>query len=137
MSQTALNYLQTVIKRERSKNGQGRNSSNESSNKGTVIGNRPMNSDLANHLHFSTLQLSEVKKEGSFLDDPRSPPNQLFSACTEKNILSRSKSHKKRSSVDWTSSKKEVSGLPIKHVPMITSDCSSSKLGSLRRPQQP
>lgn len=65
-----------------------------------------LNKDLTNHLHFSTLQLSEVKKDGSFLDEAKSP-NNLFSACTtENNLLSRSKSHHKRPSADWTSNKK-------------------------------
>lgn len=74
-----------------------------------------------NHHHFSTLQLSEVKKDSSFLDDPRSPP-QLFSAGTvEQNLLSRSKSHQKRISADWTSSKKD------KPVPKPAADYSSQK----------
>jgi hypothetical protein len=75
MSQTALNYLHTVIKREKSKNGQRRESSGEIDSKEMTIfpNGKTMNNDLVNHLHFSTLQLSEVKKDGSFLDDPRSP----------------------------------------------------------------
>jgi len=53
-----------------------------------------INSDLNQTLHFSTLQLSEVKKENvcsssSFLDDPKSPPHLLSG------ILSTQQSRKK------------------------------------------